>query len=420
MSYLETDLSMAAISEVKVPDLDKVVHEANLAIDSGLLTAKHRDKISGALDRINSKKNHEITPEFVEEIDEEINEVSKEMITDDDEGKLEFTLNGTESFGFTLTPQQWRESRIKGCETLLEDLGRQLKRWTSTLSEKLSEIFTGNQYTIESLEERFVELEKKLTFIDQLSGEKEFISISAGINKTFYKGHSTLTTNPDFPKLLNNEIQYVGICLKSWIDESVRYKNNLVRFFGNKAKGDLKTIQRVHPKLFSKKVGFDKENTSIAYYIPPQALMGGVQIGFGEHFNYNFGTELELMISETKDVGYDFVRSDDINVDDVKVTPRSIDDLEALKGSIKNVISVMKLINKKNNDFDADTSDVKDVSSTLKDAEDNILLEGFSELVARYQENTIYIQAAFIRYLGQIASHLITFMFLHMEAYDDA
>lgn len=421
MSYLATDLSMASLNEAKVANLDEVVKEAKTAIDSHLIDSEQYDAIQSALNRINEKEDYEITPDFVAEVDGVINEASDIIVNRN--GGTTLSVSGTENFGLTLTPKEWRKSRVAGCESILEELGKSIKRWSNQLSEKLSEIFTGNRYTIESLEARLVEMDKKLTFIESIKEPGKLITIPSGINKTFRKDNGYLTTQTNFAKILGSEVNFAGICIKSWAEESVRYKNNIIRYFGNKGRESLSILDRSRPKLFSKKFYMDDLNTKLFYWTTPQRLLGDANIAFAQLDKAQYET-LKEMIQSTSQVGYDFVSVAEVHthdkVPDLNIAPFSIDSLEAIKGQVKTIVSIMRLINQKDNDFDADSRDIKDVLSTLKDSEHDALLEGFSEIVSRYQENTIYIQSSFIRYLGQLASHLITFMFINMEAYDDA
>lgn len=419
MSYLSTDLSMASISEVKVENLDEVIKEAQTAIDGHLIDSEQYQVIQTALDRINETQDYEITPEFVQEIDETINTVDRVIV--DRNGAPSVAITGTESFGLTLSPKEWRKTRVAGCESILEELAKNIKRWTNQLGEKLSEIFTGNRYTIDSLSERLVELDKKLTFIETISDQNELVTIPSAINKSFRYGNGYLTTNTNFSKILDNEINFIGIVVKSWAEESVRHKNNIIRYFGNKGRDNYEILHRQHPKLFNKKDFVDEDNSDFVYWTIPQRFLGMGSIWFIQYQGKDYN-DLSSLVGFEESTGYDFISKSGTGKPnpDLNIKPFSINDLENIKNSIKRIIEIMRLLNQKNNDFDADTKDIKDVLNTLRNLGDETLIDNFSGLVAHYQENTIYVQSSFIRYLGQLASHLITFMFIHMEAYDDA
>lgn len=416
MSDLETDLKMASISEVKVEDLNKKIDEAQEVLNQQTVDTETYNGIKNTLDKINELEDYEITPEIVQEVDTTINEAAKIVV--ERNGDFSIDISGTEQFGLSLTPKEWRKSRVAGCESILDELMKTIKRWNTQLKEKLEEIFLGNKYTIESLNERFGELDKKLIFITTLKDEKELITIPSVINQTLIMpdNRGALTTQPGFPNILDKEVKYIAMGIKSWVDESVRYKNSIIRYFGNKAKADFNILKRFHPKFFTKK-DLVQDNLLWKTQYP---FLGRATLCFVEPNGNYAPSDLNSFIELLNETGYDFYYEESNKFNDMKIYPFSIDELEKIKISIKSVISIMELLNSKPNDFDADTKDIKDVGETLKSNGDEGLIDNFLNLVSHYQENTIFIQSSFIRYLGQLASHLITFMFIHMEAYNES
>ena len=75
MSKLDTDLSMATISLAKVVDINKVIEEAKVALQNKSLNEDYHKRVKSVLEQIEDKEDYELTPDFIEEIDSEINDI---------------------------------------------------------------------------------------------------------------------------------------------------------------------------------------------------------------------------------------------------------------------------------------------------------------------------------------------------------
>lgn len=418
MSYLTDDISMAAVNEAKVVNLDESVKEAQTLLNNHLLDSNHISTITTALNKIKETEDYQVQPDFVEEIDAKINDVGNLIVSRGGDVSL---VSGTESFGLTLSPKEWRRTRIAGCESILEELGKTIKNYSNKLAEKLAEIFTGHRYTIASLEERLNEVDKKLTFIEGLRDDVQFVTIPEMINKSLQVNYRAIATDTNLDKILNSEINFIGMAIKSWSVESTAYKNKLIRFFGNKGRGDFKDLARFHPKFLSKKMFIDEDNSNEVTYSTPNRFIGMGALFFTE--NTRTPESLSDLVSGQAFVGYEMVS--EVNpggrpVTDLNIRPIPIGQLENIRKTTLLTINLMKVISEENNDFDTDGRDIKDILSSLKTAGDAVLMDSFSGMLSHYQSNTSFTQGKLVAYLGQLASHLITFMFINMEGYDDA
>lgn len=419
MSYLTDDISMASVNAAKVVDIDETIREAKSLLDSHLQDGQYVAAIQNALTMINQTEDYQLQPEFVQEIDEVINNVGNIVVARNDSGSL---VSGTESFGFTLTPKEWRRTRVEGCESILDELSKTMKVYTNKLSEKLSEIFTGNKYTIEGLTDRIEEAHKKLTFIETVRTDIEFVTIPENIAKALSIDFKTIATQPGIDKLIGTEVNLIGMLIKLWVQENVQYKNKLIKFFGNKGRGDFLELYRLHPKFVSKKLYIDEDNSDEVTWSVPNKLLGNGAFLFTEN-GHKPETLTELANSQGY-VGYRIVKPSEVNyprpIPPLNVKPISISQMESIVKTVKMIISLMTLINQPNNDFDTDGKDIKDLTNTIKSTEDEILMDAFSGMLSSYQQNVISAQGNIIRYLGEIGSTLITYLFIHMEGYDDA
>lgn len=419
MSYLTDDISMASVNAAKVVDIDETIREAKSLLDSHLQDGQDVAAIQNALTMINQTEDYQLQPEFVQEIDEVINSVGNIVVTRNDSGPL---VSGTESFGFTLTPKEWRRTRVEGCESILDELSKTMKVYTNKLSEKLSEIFTGNKYTIEGLTDRIEEAHKKLTFIETVRTDIEFVTIPENIAKALSIDFKTIATQPGIDKLIGTEVNLIGMLIKLWVQENVQYKNKLIKFFGNKGRGDFLELYRLHPKFVSKKLYIDEDNSDEVTWSVPNKLLGNGAFLFTE--NAHKPETLTELANSQGYVGYRIVKPSEVNyprpIPPLNVKPISISQMESIVKTVKMIISLMTLINQPNNDFDTDGKDIKDLTNTIKSTEDEILMDAFSGMLSSYQQNVISAQGNIIRYLGEIGSTLITYLFIHMEGYDDA
>lgn len=419
MSYLTDDIQMAAVNAAKVVNLEESVKEANRLLDSHLADSAHTAVIQDALSKIKDIEDYQVQPELVVEVDEVINNVGNILVSRGDQG---ISVSGTESFGITLTPKEWRRTRIQGCESILEELGKTLKVYANKLSETLSEIFTSNRYTIDGLSERLEEANKKLTFIETPRPDIEFVSIPEAVSKVLSINSNTIVTQPTVEKMISSEVNYFGMIMKSWVQETVLYKNKLIRFFGNKGRGDYMDLYRLHPKFVSKKCYIDEDNSNEVTWIIPNGFLGGGALFFTE--NARKPESLSELPTNQLAVGYRIVKPSDVKyprpIPELNVKPLSITQLESLNKTAALCITLMKELNRPSNDFDSDGKDIKDLLNTLKGAGDEQLMDAFGGMITHYQQNVVTTQANFIRYLGELVNAIITFMFIHMEGYDDA
>lgn len=416
MSYLSDDIAMAAVNEAKVVNIDDSVKEAQSLLTSHLLDSAHVTVIKNALDTIKQTQDYELQPELVQHIDKNINDVGNVMISRGGDVEL---VSGTESFGLTLSPKEWRRTRVEGCESLLDELTKNIKGYASKLAEKLSEVFSGNKLNIDSLVERLEEANKKLLFIEHRRDDVEFVNIPEIIVKTLTDGSDRqIVTNPNIDKILNNELNLAVMCVKFWSDDSTKYKNKVIKFFGNKGRGDFRDLIWTHPKFTAKKSYIDEDNSNEVTWTTPGRLLGNAGIFFTEiQGDYESLAEVAGRFP-----GYRVVTEYNSGrpIQAINIKPLSITQLETISKTVGSCIETMKLISSSDNSFDISARDIKDILNSLKDKGDTVLMDSFSGIIANYQSNTIHAQAEWVKYFGQVASHLITFMFINMEGYDDA
>lgn len=410
MSKLDTDLSMATISLAKVVDINKVIEEAKVALQNKSLNEDYHKRVKSVLEQIEDKEDYELTPDFIEEIDSEINDIGNVVVGSD--GEIKTKVEGTENFGFSLKPKDWRADRVASCESLLDDIYGNIKKWVNTLGDKLNEIFSNNQYAIDSLKERLEEASKHLSVVADKPITNEFVIVSKDINRRLWTDKGSIITNVDFINKLDDEIKFILMIIKVWGLDCTERKNKILKFFGNKGK-DISLLQWKHPKIFNKYYIDPDEGSNYQYWYPNRRLMGIGTINFREYKGPSSTLEESLPISA---LGYEVY--DEYNLKEVKelgVKAWDTNTLDDLYAVIKTVIDVLEVLNNEDNDFNFDKKDLKDVMNTVNQTNDELLIKSFLSFTSDFQSSVLSNQSKFVKNLSILASHLITLMFMHME-----
>lgn len=418
MSYLTTDLAMATVSTAKVANVDEVIRNAEIALSNHRLSQENKNHISKALDKLKSTSAAEITDDMASEVDGLISGVSTVTVSENGKAVIN-VIAGTEGFNLS-NKEQWRLSRIEGLESLLDELSKNIKRWANKLNVKLNELFSSNKKAVESLKKRIIELDKYMAELEGNSANESSVIIPPGIEKCLAVNSKTILDKSNIENILNTEVNYIFTVLKNWILETVSYKNKAIRYFGNKASGPLSELYRPHPRFFSKKSFVDENVMTLVYYTPPKGFIGGGGIWFCE--NTKKPETLKEAAGFFEDSGYNIIQSSDADkqryIGFMETDVLKFKQLENIYNTISKIIEIMEHLNHKSNDFDLSDRDVKDVLSTVKNLNDPDILDSYGVIFTHYQLDASATQSGFIKYLYNLCDKLISFMFIHLESYE--
>lgn len=409
MSYLTDNLLMATVSASKINDVVDVVDEAEKLIDHHLIASDKRNKVRAVLDRIKSTQSEDIPQSLKEETNAVVEDATKIVVNDG--GSVDIQLNDVQG-------AEWRDNAIAGCESVIEELTRGIRRWTNQLSAKFNELWTANFYAVDAIKKRLAEIDSEMAALANYELVKETVTIPAPIDKTLLVDYKSLFLKSNIDAVLTSEVNFIFTAVKFWNLETIDFKNRAIKYFGNQAKNPITLLNRQHPRFFSKKSFVDDQDMKYVYYTPPKSFIGGGGIWFCESTHNE--TDLTEKVRLLDHSGYNVVQSAETNhvpAKEVTIAPLSFKQLEKVFDCVSKIIDISEGLNLKNNDFNLSDKDAKDVLKTVTETQDEALINAFSTLFVHYQLDVSATQSGFIRYLYQLANHLITFISLNLGCY---
>lgn len=417
MKQLTDDLRMASVNLASVANVDKVINDAQTALKNYHLSVNNKKLLTTTLEKIKATPIYDLDPETVEEIDEILDEVS--TVTVDANGNATLvTLTGNEHFGFTLTPSQWKRERIAGCESLIDDLTKNLKRWANQLTSKINELWISNRYTVEALKKQVIDLDQLFTAVNRNAEKLPLINIPQTINKVLSVNNRTIITHAYVDEVLSAEVNFIFNVIKVWNNETVGFKNRFIKYFGNKAKNPVNELKRPRPPFFSKKLYVDEMNMSYVYFTPPKAFIGGGAITFCE-YTKPF-EDIAEAAGRLEGSGYHLNQALDTDKSQIashNITPLAFSKLEDIYNVVSKIISIIEGLNDKNGLFNISDRDVKDVLNTVRSLNDEVILDAYAAISTQYQLGVTATQTGFIKYLHTLCDKLIAFITINLEAY---
>lgn len=424
MSFDTLSLSMGELSEVKVENFNEVLLEAEQALKNYRLSDQNRQLIAETLNRIKETDDYGVTPDMVSEIDDTIRDVALYAV-DDDGSVVPVVIEGTEQFSFTLTPAQWKQSRIEGCEALLGDLAKSITRWAKQAKDAIQELWGKFTYNIDVLNSGLKTIDGRLAEIEGESPTQSTLVVPKRLCKALAGSKDESVSAPRADDRIRNDVLYIFTVIKVWQLESTDFKNRLIRFFGNPEKYPYTFLKRKHPAFFSKKMFHDEHVMDIVYWSPPFRFIGNGGITFSEH---NGKVESLGDLSHTlEESGYGTIQSDKTTFfkspyQDTPMDVLSTSKLDKLYQIVVKIISILETLAARDGSFILSEKDVKDIITTLSNGKEeyNQFATSFGRIATGYQENVFHTQTGLFTYLFNLAGYLIEFISLHIEAYDGA
>ena len=412
------DLKMAEISLAKVQDLDKLQTEAKEILDNYRTSIRVRDEVTDALATIEAAPDYKLTPAIAKEVDSVINTNGHLVVQ---EGKAVVQVHGTEAFGLSVTPAEWRKLRTFALNEMLADSYKDIKRWANALSENFNRRWIELMTSTEVLETRLESLDGTIDIVGSIKSGAKSIILTDAIAKSISKGNRTYTK--DIGKNVQGELNYTFGCLKVWEMEQIKFKNSVIRYFGNARNNDITDIKREIPRLFDVKA---QSQENLVARRSREMLDGycfeGIELDpkFAKLYKGDVPDESRTVYAEKlAETGYTVNSCRDNKIGKVEVDVMSLSDIYILRDVVSKIIDRLKSMNEEHDPVNFNPDDVKDVLATLKESdtsEDRAYQYGI--ITADYQFDVNAFKTGVSNMLTVQASHLISLMNLHLECYD--
>lgn len=410
------DLKMAEVNLAKIENAKSLIEDANNTLNNYKTDLKSKEEIKTSLDNVTKLANYEIQPAFVEETDDFITAKADLIVKD---GRI--NISGTEAFGFTLTPGRWKELRTTALTDLLSESYKNVKRWANKLSDIFQRRWEEIMTSVETLEKRLSVLEEILIEVgDEVRPIKEVV-LNEIISKTLSKNGKPLKGK--LGDLLENEITYISTCLMFTQQEQVRFKNTVIRYFGNPKNTDITDIEKFIPKVYSLNSKTDTLGGEIivkstlpllddvsfeASTLSPKWIKENVETP-------EDGNTYTEGLGET---GFNVITGSNTRPSKITMGVLSIEEIYQIKSVIEKIITLIKKNSSPDSSVNFNPDDVKDVIKTLKETnEDKNRAYQYGTITADFQYNTNTFITETNNYLIIIASHLITLLMTHLNCY---
>lgn len=415
---LVQDLQMAELSVVKVADLGEKVKEAKESLSSYHVSVEMKDRLQTALDTIQNSEDYEITPAIVKQVDSEIGQLGGLSIK-----KGIIRIDGTENFGLTLSPRDWKASRVAGLESLLDDTFRDIKRWANKLQENFQRRWIELTSSLEVLESRVEALQNALDTAGLRREGMDTVEYPQLVVRSLTRSNGTLTT--DLAKNLTKDIDYFSTVMKFYETEMSKFQGLIVKHYGTPKADMLSDVQLNMPRILD--IRFPDPDDADDRYISmaSRPLLGGRRI-VGRTLNprwvkknYNGPSDNEMYVLALGETGFHLTASDH-TAGSAKIGTLSLTQLFTLLEIAKELINYIKLFNNEFNKLDMDKYLVKDNLETLKRDTDNHSGKAaqYQHVVSDYQYNLNQFRSEVSAYLAVLASHVLTALSLNLECYD--
>lgn len=413
------DLKMAEISLAKVPNVENMVKEANEVMDDFRVNVAIRDEVQAALDTVEQRSDYQLSIPVVTEVDQVINKHSNIVVKD---GMS--LVSGTEAFGLSLLPSEWRILRTGALKEILAESYKNIKRWANALSENFERIWVELNTSIEVLETR---LEATLATLDIVTNKVDGVNeveISELVARSISKNGKL--PGGDIASVLKGEINYILLCLRAWSSEQIKYKGDIIRYFGNERNVELDEVVRNLPKVFDQRgeVESDKRNMLIAKRTRPM---------IGDKVFEGIALDPKWVKDNIKTVADNTAYADALSytgyeVEEFKGSSKvgkttmpvmTMSQMYALCDLVENILSELRKMNREDDPTNFNPDDVKDVLSTLKatNTSDQRAYQ-YGLMTADYQYNVNHFKTQSSTMLTVLASHLITMINAHLANYN--
>lgn len=412
------ELQMAEISLAKVPDVTELQKEASKLVEDIRTDIAVKDRVEKALTVINEKADYEITPQLVQETDDMINEFGGLKVKAG--GKI--SVDGMESFGLTVTPKEWRASRVAGLESFLADTYRNIKRLANQLTDTFERRYTELTTSLEVLDTRIENVTSILDSVTQQRDGKKQVELNGLLVRALTKGAEPLPS--DLAKHIVKEVNYFSSVMKLCEMELSRYRGAIIRYFGNNKLRELNNVTFNAPKIlnFNGKIDPKEENVFIRSESAPMLEGRVVSCKFvapkwlKDH--YKGESENDMYSELLAETGFELRAINRRDSGSVNVNTMTLSQMFTILKVIQELVEYIRTINNKYNSLDLNPEEIKDNLVTLKREDDEGKVRQYALLTTDYDYKLNLFRADVSNYLTVLSSHLLTLLTVHLECYD--
>ena len=412
------ELQMAEISLAKVPDVTELQKEASKLVEDIRTDIAVKDRVEKALTVINEKADYEITPQLVQETDDMINEFGGLKVKAG--GKI--SIDGMESFGLTVTPKEWRTSRVAGLESFLADTYRNIKRLANQLTDTFERRYTELTTSLEVLDTRIENVTSMLDSVTQQRDGKKQVELNGLLVRALTKGTEPLPS--DLAKHIVKEVNYFSSVMKLCEMELSRYRGNIIRYFGNNKLKELNNITFNAPKIlnFNGKIDPKEENVFIRSESAPMLEGRVVSCKFvapkwlKDH--YKGESENDMYSELLAETGFELRAVSRKDSGSVNVNTMTLSQMFTILKVVQELVEYIRTLNNEYNSLDLNPEEIKDNLVSLKREDDEGKVRQYALLTTDYDYKLNLFRADISNYLTVLSSHLLTLLTVHLECYD--
>ena len=412
------ELQMAEISLAKVPDVTELQKEASKLVEDIRTDIAVKDRVEKALTVINEKADYEITPQLVKQTDDMINEFGGLKVKVG--GKI--SVDGMESFGLTVTPKEWRASRVAGLESFLADTYRNIKRLANQLTDTFERRYTELTTSLEVLDTRIENVTSMLDSVTQQRDGKKQVELNGLLVRALTKGTEPLPS--DLAKHIVKEVNYFSSVMKLCEMELSRYRGSIIRYFGNNKLKELNNITFNAPKIlnFNGKIDPKEENVFIRSESAPMLEGRVVSCKFvapkwlKDH--YKGESENDMYSELLAETGFELRAVNRKDSGSVNVNTMTLSQMFTILKVVQELVEYIRNLNNEYNSLDLNPEEIKDNLVTLKREDDEGKVRQYALLTTDYDYKLNLFRADVSNYLTVLSSHLLTLLTVHLECYD--
>lgn len=418
-NQLYDQLGMSTVSLAKVGDIDEMKREATKLVTNINTDVVIRDRVEEILGDLEKREDYQLTPGYVQEVDDTINNFGKTTVTTN--GTIR--VDGTEAFGFTLSPAEWRRDRVDKLKNLLTETYRNIKRWANQLEESFSERWNELVTTIEVLENRLDGVEELLDNVKQLRDECRTVKLPGVLVKAVTREKERVSS--DLVKTIIKDINYFSSVMKFVSAEQVRSRNSIIRYFGNPKLKDISIVKMELPRILDVRVKANTEEQGKYVLAESRPLLEGYRI-LGKAIDPNYvktsytpGVDNTALVNMLVECGFDLVRDSSREREPESMKTLSLTQIFELCACVKDVIGYVRGLNDEWNPANMDPVEIKDNLATLKaNEEEHDRADQYAALCTDYQFRLDMFRTQVSGYMTILASHLITLASINLECYD--
>ncbi|MGL5418667.1 MAG: hypothetical protein ACRDA9_04360 [Plesiomonas shigelloides] len=146
------DAELAKISIVKSAELTDLARDSSSLVDFQNIINNTSGQVNLVEAILENSKPHEITPEIAQFCDTTL--IKAEVPLAPEDGPIPLEQAGCEALGFTLSPQQYKELRVAGCESFLGEAMSASARLVKRFSANMKDQYLLLTESVDSLQKR--------------------------------------------------------------------------------------------------------------------------------------------------------------------------------------------------------------------------------------------------------------------------